>query len=372
MNMVRSMLFYKNIPKTFWVEAVNWTIYVINRCPTLAVKNVTPEEAWSGVKPSIDHFWVFGCITHVHIPEERKIKLDNRSMTCVQLGVSKESKGYKLFDHVAKRVVVSRNVIFEEKKKWDCDVSYEEQMVVDLEWGDGDGENEEGVSENGNRKNIDGEAGETHDKGDGFSEGEERVKELRQSRERQPPTWMGDYVSGEGLFEDEVHMALVESTDPLYFEEVVKSANLRLGMNNETKSIENNQTWTFTELPAGAKRIGVKWVYKTKYNEYGKIDKYKARLVAKGYSQKYGVDYTEVYAPVARMDTVKMIIVLAAQKNCTIFQLDVKSAFLHGELSKDVYVKQSRGYEKMGSEHLVYKLHKALYGLKQVPRAWFS
>ena len=116
MNMVRSMLFYKNIPNTFWVEAVNWTIYVINRCPTLAVKNVTPEEAWSGVKPSIDHFWVFGCITHVHIPEERKIKLDNRSMTCVQLGVSKESKGYKLFDHVAKRVVVSRNVIFEEKK----------------------------------------------------------------------------------------------------------------------------------------------------------------------------------------------------------------------------------------------------------------
>ena len=116
MNMVRSMLFYKNIPNTFWVDAVNWTVYVINRCPTLAVKNVTPEEAWSGVKPSVDHFWVFGCITHVHIPEERNIKLDNRSITCVQLGVSKESKGYKLFDHVAKRVVVSRNVIFEEKK----------------------------------------------------------------------------------------------------------------------------------------------------------------------------------------------------------------------------------------------------------------
>jgi hypothetical protein len=107
----------------------------------------------------------------------------------------------------------------------------------------------------------------------------------------------------------------------------------------------------------------VKWVYKTKYNEHGKIDKYKARLVAKGYSQKFGVDYTEVFALVARMYTVKMIIALAAQKNWTIFQLDVKSAFLHGELSED---------EKKGSEHLVYKLHKALYGLKQAPRAWFS
>ena len=88
-------------------------------------------------------------------------------------------------------------------------------------------------------------------------------------------------------------------------------------------------------------------------------------MVAKGYSQKYGVDYTEVFAPVARMDTIRMIIALVARKNWTIFQLDVKSAFLHGELSEDVYVEQPRGYEKKGSEHLVYKLHKALYGLKQ-------
>ena len=92
----------------------------------------------------------------------------------------------------------------------------------------------------------------------------------------------------------------------------------------------------------------MKWVYKTKYNEHEKIDKYKDRLVAKGYSQKYGVDYIEVFAPVARMDTIRMIIALVAQKNWTIFQLDVKSAFLHGELSEDVYVEQPRGYEKKG------------------------
>ena len=210
------------------------------------------------MKPLIDHFWVFGCITHVHVPEERRTKLDNRSITCVLLGVSKESKGYRLFDLVAMRVVVSRDVIFEEEKQWDWDVSYEEQMVVDLEWGDGDSENEEGVSENGNRENTDGEVGDTCDKGDGSRESEERVRELRQSHERQPRKWMGDYVTSEGLFEEEVHMALVESTDPLYFEEAVKSANWRLAMNNEIKSIEKNQTWTLTKLPIGAKRIGVK------------------------------------------------------------------------------------------------------------------
>ena len=140
----------------------------------MAVKDITPEEAWNGVKPLVDHF-------RVHVPEERRTKLDNRSITCVLLGVSEESKGYKLFDPIAKRVVVSRDVIFEEEKQWDWDMSYEEQIVVDLEWGDSDGENEEGVSKNGNRENTDGEVGETRDKGvreeeDGSSEGEERVR----------------------------------------------------------------------------------------------------------------------------------------------------------------------------------------------------
>jgi hypothetical protein len=143
-------------------------------------------------------------------------------------------------------------------------------------------------------------------------------------------------------------------------------------MDSEINAIEKNNTWTLNELPEGAKKIGVKWVYKTKYNEHGDVDKYKARLVAKGYSQQHGIDYTEVFAPVARMDTVRMIIALAAQKNWIVYQLDVKSAFLHGELHEDVYVDQPKGYEKKGSEHLVYKLHKALYGLKQAPRAWFS
>jgi hypothetical protein len=87
-------------------------------------------------------------------------------------------------------------------------------------------------------------------------------------------------------------MALEVSTDPSVYEEAVKSTDWRMAMNSEIESIEKNKTWTLTELPAGTKKIGVKWVYKTKYDENGKIDKYKARLVAKGYSQKYGVDYT--------------------------------------------------------------------------------
>jgi len=102
-----------------------------------------------------------------------------------------------------------------------------------------------------------------------------------------------------------------------------------------------------------------------------KREKYKARLVAKGYSQQYGIDYNEVFAPVARWDTIRTILSLAACKEWNVYQLDVKSAFLHGELMEDVYVEQPMGYQR-GDNNNVYKLRKALYGLRQAPRAWHS
>lgn len=109
-------------------------------------------------------------------------------------------------------------------------------------------------------------------------------------------------------------------------------------MDQEIDAIERNNTWELTNLPSEAKKIGVKWIYKTKLNEKGEVEKYKARLVAKGYSQQYGIDYNEVFAPVARWDTIRTILSLAAYKEWEVYKLDVKSAFLHGELVEDVYV----------------------------------
>jgi len=143
-------------------------------------------------------------------------------------------------------------------------------------------------------------------------------------------------------------------------------------MSVEIEAIERNQTWELTVLPKGDKPIGVKWVFKTKLNENGDVEKFKARLVAKGYAQRHGVDYTEVFAPVARFDTIRMILAMAAQSSWEVFQLDVKSAFLHGELKEEVFVQQPEGFTKKGEEEKVYRLRKALYGLKQAPRAWYS
>ena len=111
-------------------------------------------------------------------------------------------------------------------------------------------------------------------------------------------------------------------------------------MERELESIEKNQTWELVDLPKGHKSIGLKWVYKLKKDSEGKVLKHKARLVAKGYVQKKGVDFEEVFAPVARLDTIKLILALAAHRVWKIHHLDVKLAFLNGELEEEVYVGQ--------------------------------
>ncbi|CAH9095255.1 unnamed protein product [Cuscuta epithymum] len=136
--------------------------------------------------------------------------------------------------------------------------------------------------------------------------------------------------------------------------------------------IEKNGTWELVSLPKEKKAIGLKWVYRTKYNPDGSISRHKARLVVKGYAQQEGIDYEETFSPVARFETVRVVLALAAQWRLPVFQLDVKSAFLNGELQEEVFVEQPQGFEKKNEPEKVYKLKKALYGLKQAPRAWYS
>ena len=204
---------------------------------------------------------------------------------------------------------------------------------------------------------------------------EHRTVELISSpadrRSRHPPIWMRDYDSGKGLSDDDHqgNFALFVDDDPLSYMDAAQSDKWRCAMDSEIEAIRKNNTWVLTDLPCGAKTVGVKWVYKTKLNEHGEIEKYKARLVSKGYTQQHGVDYMEVFAPVARMDTIRPVLALAAQKGWSLFQLDVKSAFLHGELKEEVYVEQPSGYVVKGAEEKVYRLRRALYGLKQAPRA---
>jgi len=135
-------------------------------------------------------------------------------------------------------------------------------------------------------------------------------------------------------------------------------------MNEEIDAIKINQTWDLVDVPANKTNIGVKWVYKTKLNEKVEIEKHKSWLVAKGFAQHYGIDYEETFALVARMDTIRVVLTIAAQNKRLVYQMDVNSAFLNGILEEEVYVDHPPGYVVQGQEHKVYKLKKALYGLK--------
>ena len=143
-------------------------------------------------------------------------------------------------------------------------------------------------------------------------------------------------------------------------------------MREEMDALEKNKTWRITELPKGKKSVGCKWVFSVKYKADGRLERYKARLVAKGYTQTYGVDYQETFAPVAKMSTVKVLLSLAVNLNRDLQQYDVKNAFLHGDLEEEIYMEIPPGFEERLGTNKVCKLQKALYGLKQSPRAWFG
>jgi hypothetical protein len=163
---------------------------------------------------------------------------------------------------------------------------------------------------------------------------------------------------------------VVQDVEPICFEDAIGHALWDKAMDEEMVALDANRTWELVPLPEGKKAIGCKWVYKVKHNSDGSISKYKARLVAKGYAQTHGIDYEETFAPVAKMATVRAVIVVAVSRGWLLHQMDVKNAFLHGELQEEVYLDQPPGYEDKSHPNYVCKLRKALYGLKQALRAW--
>jgi len=350
MDMVRCMLKAKQMPREFWAEAVSTTVYILNRCPTKSVCDKTPEEAWSGRKPSIRYLRVFGCTAYAHVPDQIRKKLDDKGEKCIFIGYNTKSKAYKLYNPVTKKVIISRDVTFDEEGMWDWSSKEQKEHAV----------NPENYEEE--NRHVDPTP-------------DEPETSSRPQRQRRLPLRLEDYVVGndnDPSDEEIINFALFADCEPVTFEEASNNQHWRKAMDEEIHAIKRNQTSELTDLPAYKRPIGVKWVYKTKYKSSGEIDRFKARLVAKGYKQKLGIDYFEVFAPVARLDTIRMLISLSAQNNWKNHQMDVKFAFLNGTLEEEVYVEQPVGYEVEGKEDKVYILKKALYGLKQAPMAWYK
>ena len=179
----------------------------------------------------------------------------------------------------------------------------------------------------------------------------------RSRRERRPPDYYG--VEANTVGEQRNEPACID--DALQCPKRDKWIN---AMEQEMKSLQENDVWELVELPKDQKTVGSKWVFKLKSGQDGSVERYKARLVAQGFSQKYGTDYDETFCPVIRLESLCTMIALAVQHGLKLHQIDVTTAFLNGKLEEEVYMRQPEGFVAKGQEHLVCKLNKSLYGLR--------
>lgn len=197
---------------------------------------------------------------------------------------------------------------------------------------------------------------------------------LRKTARPHMPYQMKDFVYYGNLSSN--YRAYVSKMDqiriPNSVQEKLKNPGWKAATYEEITALEKNDTWELTLLPPGKKTVGCRWLFTVKHNADGSVERLKARLVARGYTQTYGIDYQETFAPVAKQNTIRVLLFLAANSNWPLHQLDVKNAFLNGELSEEVYMDIPPGFEDQQTRGKVCKLKKSLYGLKQSPLAWFS
>ncbi|KAH9726925.1 hypothetical protein KPL70_008466 [Citrus sinensis] len=373
----RSMLHAKNVPGRFWAESMRTAAHVINKLPQPRLEFVSPFEKLWNKKPTVSYLQVFGCVCYVFVPDHLRSKIDKKAVRCIFVGYDNQRKGWKCCDPVNGRCYTSRDVVFDEASSWWT--SEKEVLPGSKEFEDmlqqkmGEHSVQIHLSSAGDLCDSDSERRVTlnpwqsgvyrqPDEEGVPSETEESTPLRRSTRTRRPnPKYANAAIVEE-----------VTGIEPETFEEASQSSEWMTAMKDEITALEQNQTWELVPKPKDVKPISCRWVYKIKHRSDGSIERYKARLVACGFSQQYELDYEETFSPVAKLTTVRVLLALAANKSWNLWQMDVKNAFLHGELDREIYMIQPMGFQNRGHPEYVCKLQKALYGLKQAPRAWYG
>jgi transposase InsO family protein len=439
-NGIRCMLHRAGLSTFLWPEAARTAVFIRNRCPSRSIdRGRTPQELWTGDKPSLDLLRVFGCIAHVHVPKERRgNKLSDRSIQCIHVGYSLESKAYRLYDPASKKIIISRDVTFEEQRFVTAGTPLSRGVIGEGEQSTSQPQDADALARPdaqlcetgaaatieiiGHKDNLEAKDGhaDLQPAEDNMDDGEDPLDLLPLSHllpnygqpavgpaapqlpasepAVQPPVQPivgqrrsvrggpGGHASSRsrdaqarqqavGALYAAVGAAVQAVEDePNSYEDAMRRDDRQLwhaAMVSEVDSIQRNGTWELIELPEGRQAIGCKWVFKIKRKADGSIDRYKARLVAKGYSQQAGIDYHETFAPVAKFTSIRLLLALAAHYDYEVHQMDVRTAFLNGDLDVDIYMRQPDGFVEPGHGHLVCHLKKSLYGLKQAGRAWY-
>ena len=364
MDNVRALLYHANLPLSLWGEAVSTVVYLRNRSPTSSL-DVTPYEKLFQAKPHVGHLRVFGCCVYVKIPDEKRQKLDAKAQKGVFVGYPEGSKGNKIFLPNSGKMIRSRDVKFLEHQfptevrnpDQPAELLFEPQYFCQPP---AQSNNDEFITcplvSNDTDADIDQD-----DRGvDLRSSLQDLARPMRIRRE---PDRYGEWAAA----------AEAVNPDPKTYKQAMRSEDSerwKEAMTEEYNSLSKHNTWDLVDLPAGKNLVGSKWVYKTKLNSFGEIDRFKARLVAQGYSQEYGIDFNEVFAPVARYKSIRSLLAVSNQHNLEVHQMDVVSAFLNGKLEEEIYMQQPEGFVDQKNPGKVCRLNTSLYGLKQSARCW--
>ncbi|KAI3772107.1 hypothetical protein L6452_03282 [Arctium lappa] len=410
-EVARSLLADSKLPITFWAEAVNTACYVQNRVLVVKPKNKTPYELLNKRKPFIGFFKPFGCPCTILNTKTHLGKFDSKADDGFLVGYSSQSKAYRVFNSSSRIIEESDNVKCNENTP--NPIGSGPQWLFDIDsltnsfgfssddyagsgcGGSGTTQVQESISKSvifpiptvNSVEDCEKEpsTGPIELNGSNLEVGlnEEPSHNTRIQKNHPPQLVIGDisspmitrHQSRLQEMQDQQHTVLacfLSQLEPKKAHDAMKESSWIEAMQEELLQFKLQDVWDLVDLPKGHRAIGTKWIFRNKRDERGIVIRNKARLVAQGYTQEEGIDYEEVFAPVARIEAIRLFLAYASYMNFNVYQMDVKIAFLYGSIEEEVYVCQPPGFENPSYPDRVYKLQKALYGLHQAPRAWYD
>src|SRR5688500_14467405 len=417
LDVARTMLDEYKTSDRIWAEAVNTACYAINRLYLHRILKKTSYELLTGKKPNVSYFRVFGSKCFILVKRGRKSKFAPKAVEGFLLGYDSNTRAYRVFNKSTGLVEVSCDTVFDETN--DSQVQQVDLYELDdeeapcvalrnMSIGDVCPKESEEPTQAQDQLSSSMQASpptqdedqvqddENEDKEDeppqeeDNDQGGDEDKEDEEDEEQRPPhprvhqaiqrdhpvdTILGDIHKGVTTRSRVAHFcehySFVSSIEPHRVEEALQDSDWVVAMQEELNNFTRNEVWHLVPRP-NQNVVGTKWVFRNKQDEHGVVTRNKARLVAKGYSQVEGLDFGETYAPVARLESIRILLAYATYHGFKLYQMDVKIAFLNGLIKEEVYVEQPPDFEDSEYPNHVYKLSKALYGLKQAPRAWYE
>src|SRR3954466_15232400 len=358
LDMVHSMMSLTDLPLSFWGYALETAAFTLNRAQSKSVET-TPYELWFGKKPKLSFLKVWGC--EAYVKKLQPDKLEPKAEKCVFIGYPKETVGYTFYHRSEGKTFIAKNGSFLEKEFLSKEVTgrkveLDEVVEPSLELASSAAPEIVPVPPAPTMEEANDNDHEASD--------DATTERRRSTRSRAPPEWYDNPV---------LTVLLVENSEPANYEEAMMSPDSEKwleAMKSELGSMSENQVWTLVDPPSDRKAVECKWIFKKKTDADGNVTVYKARLVAKGFRQVQGVDYDETSSPIAMFKYIRILLAIAAFHDYEIWQMDVKTAFLNGNIDEELYMMEPEGFVDPKDADKVCKLQRSIYGLKQASRSW--